>query len=335
MRQENKNSQIKIQPLRIRNLNCYDNNIIADISRLFKRDYRLSLLGEFDFTYRNIDKTEELLDYNDIYTGDILYVPQMLSRFASISLEHIEVNNKESIFMFIEQVLSYIEYDFPVGVGIDSYYLPWNPQFKNLHRRHYFLIIGFDLNEGVFYCLDSYLSKQINKIPISLIYHEYDRLILVKGIENEKSYSINIIIKELESCLFNSGKLLNCDSIRGFAKDILSNRFLKDQRVSGDLLEKSNLLFRLTDVADSRYNFSQALYSLATTKRCDAFSKTTEKVLDVYEYWKLLKNIIVKGYISGRVIMSFHKASELLNKIAVKEENILNELQMIGKESEE
>lgn len=245
-------------PKKVNNLNCYDNNIIADISRIVKRDYRLAFFGEFDFTYRNIDRTEKLLDYNDIYTGDILYVPRMLSRFVGVSLEHKEVNNKESIFMFMDQVLSYIEFDIPVGVGIDSYYLPWNPQFKNLHRRHYFLIIGFDLDEGVFYCLDSYLSKQINKIPISLVHHKYDRLILVKGIENEKSYSINSIINELESCLFNSGKLLNCDSIRGFAKDILNKRFLKDQRISGDLLEKSSLLFRLTDMADSRYNFSQA-----------------------------------------------------------------------------
>ena len=183
--------------------------------------------------------------------------------------------------------------------------------------------------------MDSYLSKQINKIPISLVHHKYDRLILVKGIENEKSYSINSIINELESCLFNSGKLLNCDSIRGFAKDILNKRFLKDQRISGDLLEKSSLLFRLTDMADSRYNFSQALYSLASTKRCNSFKRIIEKALDLYKDWISLKNIIVKGYISGQVTVNLHRASELLNKIAIKEENVLNELQMMGKELEE
>ena len=131
-----------ISPQKVDNLNCYDNNIIADISRFFQRDYQISLLGEFDFTYRNIDEINNLLDYNYIFTGDILYVPYMLSKFVGISLEHIETREKDNLIMVIERISSYIDNELPVGVGMDSYYLPWNPQYNILHRRHYFLIIG-------------------------------------------------------------------------------------------------------------------------------------------------------------------------------------------------
>lgn len=142
-------------PKKVKTLNCYDNNIIADISRFFQRDYQISLLGEFDFTYRNIDEINNLLDYNDIFTGDILYVPYMLSKFVGISLEHIETKEKDNLIMFIERISSYIDTEFPVGVGMDSYYLPWNPQYNILHRIHYFLIIGLDLQENIFYCKES------------------------------------------------------------------------------------------------------------------------------------------------------------------------------------
>lgn len=320
-----------IIPKKVETLNCYDNNIIADISRFFQRDYQISFLGEFDFTYRNIDKIYNLLDYNDIFTGDILYVPYMLSKFVGISLEHIETREKDNLIMFIERISSYIDTQFPVGVGMDSYYLPWNPQYNILHRRHYFLIIGLDLQENILYCLDSYLSNKIQKIPISLIYSTFDRLIFVNKISKEKSYSISNIIENMKKCLLNSGKKFSCDAIRCFSKDIMNTRFLVDQKATGHVLENSNFLFRLTDVANSRYNFLQGLIYLKEKLSLDNLDDILENTYNVYKEWNTVKQILVKGYISGRVTESIKRASDLLKKIADNEENLLVELDLISK----
>lgn len=321
----------KISPQKVDNLNCYDNNIIADISRFFQRDYQISLLGEFDFTYRNIDEINNLLDYNYIFTGDILYVPYMLSKCVGISLEHIEIREKDNLIMFIERISSYIDTEFPVGIGMDSYYLPWNPQYNILHRRHYFLIIGLDLQENIFYCLDSYLSNKIQKIPIPLVYRKFDRLILINKISKEKSYSINNIMEDIQKYLLNSGKKFSCDTIRNFSKDIMNTRFFVDQKVTGHVLENSNFLFRLTDVANSRYNFLQGLIYLKNKLNLDNLNDSLEKTYNVYKDWNILKRILVKGYISGRVTESLKRASDLLKRIADNEETLLVELDLISK----
>lgn len=330
MKKENEKNQIKIQPLRIKNLNCYDNNIIADISSFFKRDYRLSLLGEFDFTYRNIDKTEELLDYNDIFTGDILYVPYLLSQLVGITLEHIEIKERGEYANFIEKILIYIENKIPVGVALDSYYLPWNPQYMILHRRHYVLIIGVNYKEKIFYCLDSYLSDNVQKIPIDIIFNKHDRLVLVKKLEEEKDFSIDSVINNLILCLSNSGKSECCDGIRNFSKDIIRKKFLVDKNVSGTILENSNFLFRLTDIANSRYNFLQGLTYLIEKFRLNNMDDVLEETYNVFIEWEIIRRIITRGYISGRVSNSLQRAAEKLKEIADKEEDILNKLKIIG-----
>lgn len=321
---------IDIKPNKVKYLNCYDNNIIADIARLYDCDYFISLLGEFDFTYRYIDCVENLLDYNDIFTGDILHVPYMLSEFVGITLEHIEIKERDTYADFIEKILRYIDNKIPVGVALDSYYLPWNPQYMILHRRHYVLIIGVNNKEKIFYCLDSYLSDNVQKIPIDIIFNKHDRLVLVKKLEEEKVFSIDSVINNLILCLSNSGKSECCDGIRNFSKDIIKKKFLVDKNVSGTILENSNFLFRLTDIANSRYNFLQGLTYLNEKFRLNNMNYVLEETYNVFIEWEIIRRMITRGYISGRVSSSLKRVAEKLEEIADKEEDILNKLKIIG-----
>lgn len=311
-------------------LNCYDNNIIYDIARYYKCDCKLSFLGEFDFTYRNIENVKSLLEYNDIYTGDILYVPYFLSEFFGISISHIEVNEKEKYEKFVDMMLNNLNNNLPIGIGIDSYYLKWNPQFKKLHRRHYFLIVGINLDESIIYCIDSYLSNEVQKIPISNVYNKYDRLILIEKVTPKRKISLNFILDKLMLCLSHSGKDRNCDAIRKFANSITNPRFMINDRATIHMIENSNLFFRLTDIANCRYNFLQALICLKESFKITNMEDILEETYYVYENWKNVKGVLLKGYISGRVSKSLERASAILNKIADNEEIILNKLLLLN-----
>lgn len=104
-----------------------------------------------------------------------------------------------------------------------------------------------------------------------------------------------------------------------------------DQKVTGHVLENSNFLFRLTDVANSRYNFLQGLIYLKNKLNLDNLNDSLEKTYNVYKDWNILKRILVKGYISGRVTESLKRASDLLKRIADNEETLLVELDLISK----
>lgn len=327
----NKNILLNINAKKVRYLNCYDNNIIADISRFYNCNYLISLLGEFDFTYRFIDCVENLLDYNNIFTGDILYVPYMLSELVGISLKHIEVKKKDEYTSFIKYITQFLERKMPVGIGVDSYYLPWNQQYRKLHRRHYLLISGINFQENIFYCIDSYLSHDIEKIPISALYNKYDRLVLIDHIEQNKNYSLNSVIEKLVLCLSKSGKSSNCNTIRNFAQDITNQRFLVDEKIKGTVLGNSNFLFRLTDIVNCRYNFLQALNYMKDKFELYNMDSILSETYNVFKDWGFVKNIIMKGYISGKVTDSLKRASEALLKIADSEEVLLRQLILLSK----
>ena len=138
-------------------------------------------------------------------------------------------------------------------------------------------------------------------------------------------------MEDIQKYLLNSGKKFSCDTIRNFSKDIMNTRFFVDQKVTGHVLENSNFLFRLTDVANSRYNFLQGLIYLKNKLNLDNLNDSLEKTYNVYKDWNILKRILVKGYISGRVTESLKRASDLLKRIADNEETLLVELDLISK----
>lgn len=321
---------LEIDAKRELGLNCFDNNIIADITRCLGYDYKLSLLGGFDFSYKSFDNESDLLNYGDFFTGDILHVPYLLAKFVGVSIKSSVKDDQYSYQRFIAEVIDSLHKNIPVGIGMDSYNLTWNPEYKKLHRMHYFIIIGVDLENNVFYCLDSYLSKKIEQISMHNTYSLCEKIFLVNDY-CEKDYLLIEVINSLLDCFTGSGKRDNCQSIRNFSSEIVNDKFLVDKRVSVTDLEKSNFLFRLSDIADSRKNFILGLVYLEKKFNLKNFDVIINLARDVHNDWEIVRRLIIKGYISGRVISSLFRASNILNNIADEEEELLNKLYSLAK----
>lgn len=317
---------LDVSPKRICGFNCFDNNIVMGVSNYLGRECLLSFLGEFDFTYTPLNEVNDLLDYNGLFTGEILHVPYMLSKLVGISLSCIEVNEKYRHSLLINKILFCINNKLPVGIGMDAYYLPWNPQRGILHRMHYFLIVGVDYCNDIFYCMDSYLSNEVIKVPISIVIEKCTKLYVVNDVYKERKCDFNAVIEEISLCLSNSGKASSCDKIRMFSHDILDKKFPTDNKKKVTDIGKSNFLFRLTDVANSRYAFLNGLHFLQEKISNIDLSTELEIALGLYKNWEKTKNIIIKGYLSGKIIPSLESAAALINKIASEEELVFNRL---------
>lgn len=315
---------LNIDVKRIQQMNCYDNNIIYNLSNYYGRDNKLSFLGGFDFTYRFIDEVDNLLDFNCLYTGGMFWTTIFLEKLLGISTESIEIeklpNSTRKTFL-IDKIQENSQKEKPVGIGIDSYECSWNPHYKSLHRRHYVLIVGMDYEKEVFYCLDNFLSEKIQKIPIKTIVEHTERLIRVTRIDRKKEFDMKEVVKILVKCLSKTGKSDNCNQIRNFAEDI--QRVNVEKKVSYKELEKSNLIFRISDMSWSRYNFAQGLSSLYNIFGIEQINAAAEISLEASSDWSKVKALIVKGYLKNNMKMQLKTLSDILYRVADSEEQVM------------
>lgn len=312
------------------NMNCYDNNIIFNLSNYYKRDCSLSFLGGFDFTYRFLNQVDDLLDFNYVFTGDMLHVPVLLKQFSGIDTEIVNIDKaeKRNISDFVNDIINNLQNDKPIGFGIDSFHCPWNPYYMKVHRRHYILIIGINLETQELYCFDNFFSEEMQRLPIQTLFEYSDRAIYVKKVNVLKEVELKDIIRQLVLYLSDSGKSNSCEMIRTFADDIKHPRFIKNEKVKYIDLEKSNFMFRLSDIAWCRYNFAKSLANLSELFYPEQLKTIAEMAFTVYENWIKVKAVIAKGYMKNKVEEHLQRAALILYEIADREEEIMNLLKL-------
>jgi hypothetical protein len=229
------------------------------------------------------------------------------------------IENRTLVENKIENIVVYEKK--PIGILMDSYYLPWNNLQFQMHRTHCFLITDI-LNDN-YICIDTYLSE--NKVHIDkktlidnagmLFYFSYDEKI-------KKENGLSDLILYLKSFISIEHKE-HIEKIEEFANDILKSKFDTLEHIDYDNIEQSSLIFFIANVEWSRINFSIALKLAKNDFKTSIFDDIISTIDESYIMWGkvkslMIKNIFIKNY--------YEKASKLVRTIADKEKKAMEML---------
>jgi hypothetical protein len=312
---------LNIKPYKRALYNCYDNNIITQISNYWKIDYRPYFLGGFKFHFDNLQEDLSKIKLNDISTGSY-YSEKILYRFSGIKLTYSKDVIKD-MREFIELLKTQLNEEKPVGIWIDSYYLPWSEYYLEIFRKHCFLIIGINEEENILYCVDGYLSNKIETISINEVFEHHDNLIYFEKKEAYiKKIDPSIVIKYVLKSLSYEKALSNQSSIMKF-RELISNSEITSKYIEDiDDVNKSELIFIISKIALARYHFADTLKHMNNICKTTIFNEVIQEAFEIHKEWEKVKNMMIKG-IYTKSNRYFEKASKILYDLSIKEEGII------------
>ena len=319
---------LEIEPRKYNNYNNFNGNIIVNVLHYWNREYLLNFLASFKFYYSFYTK-KGTINYSKLsknilnFTGEDLKMASWIrSKYLGITMKNVKYNS-------IDQLVNVFNNEFcksnPIGIGMDSYYLPWNKLYLDLHRIHFFLLTGYNPKMGLLYCIDGYLSKKVETLDILEIYNNAEKIIQIINTEECKYLSKNNVIQIIFKVLFAKTDTANRRSLKWFANDLA---LLKDNETCMKLIEnvdKSNFIFNIGNIELARYNFASALKFIDDKYSMNIFYEVYNDIISIGKAWRNIKYILIQGGLLKKS-NCFEEVSNVLYEIAGKEELILQEL---------
>jgi len=247
----------------------------------------------------------------------------ILSDYYGFSVAYEKVENKT----FVEKKIENITFNKlkPIGIIMDSFYIPWsNLQFQ-LHRMHCFLIT--DVLSEKYICMDKLLSE--NKVCIDkkilldnaqfLFYFNYDKELI-------KYNDLNSLVAFIKSYISAEQKE-HVEKLKEFANDILNMKFDTLQDINHENIEESSLIFFIANTGQSRENFLNALKLMKSDFNTSFFDNIIPLLEEIYIMWEKVKSLMIKNVFTNNY---YQKAYQLIQTITDKENKVMELILNIG-----
>lgn len=300
----------------MKTFNCYD-AMIFSAGEIYKPccDLNYYFLDTFSFKYFKSDIPK--LTYNEAAIGCGPFIENsLLKDYYGICITREAANSRGPVDKEIEDiVLNRFE---PIGIKIDSFYLPWNNLQFQMHRTHCFLVIGI-LNDD-YICVDTFLSEDkvyIDKKTLienieCFFYFKYDE----KSKKEKNPRNLILFLKKYMSIEHKE----HIEQIKEFAQDILYIEYDADQQINYNSIEQSKLIFSIANVEWSRNNFSNALKLASKDFGTPLFDNIIPIVDEISVMWGKVKSLLIKNIFANNYC---NKASQIITKIADKENEVI------------
>ena len=230
---------LNFKPIQKQNCDCYD-MMLWNYAAQLNLDITLSFIDTFNFEYGVL--SEKAMSSTMVLRAEHSS-PQVLSRYCGLQIiSEASQLSEETIERYIRRQNK------AIGVQMDSFFLPWNPYYRQAHRKHYLLVIGFNSNSYI--CSDVFFStafvliskKDILENAVNYIFFEQ---VTIQPLKMEN------ILKDLKSSLTEKHE----KNLLRFKQDV--KKLPNDD--SSDDVHNSSLIFSLAIVKWNRKNYALAL----------------------------------------------------------------------------
>lgn len=280
-------------------------------------------LGSWFFDYNQDDNC---INFGDrIKVGWRVVNFEMLEKFHGINIEcRVIYDQKE----FLDAVCSNLKRGMPVIININVFQCPWCYAYKKYSiPEHYCMIVGYDDNTQMMWCIDPIFAEGKMTISLDNIWEGHATCFMfilcdANRCIDEKSL-VQIAIEDMNEPEGHAGRV---NRIRLFAKQ-LGEKLDTDIEKQGYSGEYDVPFFRyLKIIGDGRINFSKLLALLGEKLRDHDLSECSNKMLQVGELWYRQRLNIIKASMLPKQYQKIEKISGKILEIADIEYEIASEL---------
>lgn len=310
---------------------CYQENIISPICHYWNRDIQPAFFKLFDFNYevkKHIGKAlfeSECISpysYSDTEQGNNIDTLKLYSGINIFKDKNIELNQREKI------IKSMLINEKPVGIAIDSFYLPWNRYYNILGRNHYLMIVGIN-DSDEFMCYDSFLSSRIENIPKDRLLPYINEFVFFEEIK-----SLMKIDKSIIANMLNNKSLLEYKD--KYTQMLCFGDYMENYNISMQELNKfkdinlSPLFFMINCLGWCRYNYLQSLILISKKHGINIFDDLIQKLDLINKKWVKVKNLLIKGFVKNKDGNFLKSIGNEIKTIAVDEYSFVEEIYEIA-----
>lgn len=278
---------IDISPKQYGTYDCYLNNIIGPVSEYWNICHLPVLWAEFNF--KNITKHATTLEDISITVGSRDTRTKIWREYCGISIENRRYDDYST---FLKIIGLMIQNEIPVGITIDSNYVPWNESSQI--RPHCLLICG--IYKDTFVCSDGIFHPSgICRINSKYLFSHYHELLLIHQMEvGQQDFKLSLLYFHSILAANNPRK---SEALKAFANSIAECCVTDLGKTAADI-SKSDFLLDLTEVCNSRHNFMNGVLFFNQTFHIDNFNSIVPDLDDLQQCWNALKGLYIKSVLT-------------------------------------
>lgn len=237
------------------------------------------------------------------YGKEVGDIQNALEKFCGIHIENIYESDD-----WLKTVLEYINEDYICSISIKGYCCPWDWRFSepDLEGEHSFFILGSDISQKVFNCIDPYYNQSVAVLPFDLFSEGCTRVSLYKYDYTEwNNDDLVCALKEETDYLKNNQPTF--ESVEKMLSDYFAQKDLggcepSKRRTYVDV--NSDYVYILLEfLALERVKF--AWYADSLNERGILHSNSfSDEFADISKLWNSIKKNYAKNLLRGKVDVS-------------------------------
>lgn len=299
------------------NCDCFYNNIIHFISIMMQRDCRIVSLGGLYFNYSKLEKGSVIAQNGfDIHNHDYMF--KALECICGIQILFEQVSDRT---ISIQKVLCELRDGNPVGIRIDSYWIPWNAYYMKAHKNHCLALVGYSENDNMLYCWDGFLSEQMQQIDIKELAGRAEAVMYFKsGRQDNKKQKVRQMVNYGLNAGESQRKLIL------FAKDLAVQEIEAEDWLQYSDINLCPFFMQMLNALWQRRYFMEGIDYLNELFGAAVFRGVIEKVKESIVIWERSCNLLMKNYIVRFDKNALQKVADNMMKAALIEYQIVGKL---------
>ncbi len=326
---------LPIEMYKIAGMKCFD-MAQAMASLYYNRNYELMFLDCWNFEYNESQPLQEDIIGKYISQGKC-NINENLLKFHGIETIEVKSIEKKQIFNYI---MDKLHSNMPVFLWYDQYYMPWTKEIRRqelLRYNGYIMIIGYDISQQFFYCIDIhgtqkreilpwkdfmdfvYTQQSINcyiymKRPINCeINVEYYLSHLKEQVEDTKKDYFNLF-QQMHNAAAEIKQQFNFEQEIKYTIEFINKQLTAPTQVP--------MVTALIDVARMRSLYALSLTYIGKKVNDTEFIDFANQFRLLYAEWQMLVSILIKAFYKKDFKDLQNKIADGIVKIAREEEKV-------------
>lgn len=299
-----------LTPIVRRSLDCLQNCVMT-ILGAYTDCYPMCFCLSWNFAYQK--GNDDVLGKR-ISNGGLEIMPNSKRIFGMV----LQQESDENFERFCERLESHVrEHRMPM-LYLDSFFCPWYPVYRKLHREHYCIVTGLT-EEGDYLCLDPILEKSDAVLSKKELQNCFDHFVLATlPPQTAADSSIPFLYDLAVEGVMRYIQTGCVSQMKTFAEDFYESfDYEKEFKDLETYFFDVELFKQLTYIAGGRELYGEYIRFLASRDPAASLICYARRLEEIASRWNVIKGILTKSYyarfddeVKKRIFTQIHKIAD-------------------------